>query len=354
MSKRPANVMRSTTLYYLFWLCLTIFGLLLTLGDISSDGKRKPPMESNLVRTLGRLMKRRERPSEMDWKQFRKTCKQRKRYEECAEIFDYFRTVLIPLQFPKRSRRYGEFDALFGGGLSKPSSEPAFFFNLQTVMQFGDDASLLGQDYAIVSDGITRDPDSDFFAQMVVEFLGAVMPRLDRTDDLGDQLYEATCALEELIVEVRLPGAATLSIALLSPDNEYLYVATLGDSEVKVFRDGKLRYRSPMQRKGNKPGQLNSGIPRAVDKMTIERVRVSKGDMVVMASDGLWDNVLETHAGHVLEKSSTVQDAVFHLMRLAMEGKYAVNKECGSTDDHEIERCVGARKDDITIIVGNI
>lgn len=68
----------------------------------------------------------------------------------------------------------------------------------------------------------------------------------------------------------------------------------LGDSGYLILRDNKVLFHSPvMQYRFNAPYQCgtNHKLPYAAQKFDH---KVESGDLIVMASDGLWDNLDDT------------------------------------------------------------
>ena len=324
-----------------------------TESSASPSSSSSASSDSNsLYEILCELIRRESRPSESEWRLFRTVCSSRNRQEECHWIFDYFRQILLPLTFsshPCHTKLWTDIKLV---GLSKsrdaqPGGSNSFF----QTQQFGDDAAVLGGNYLIISDGITRDSNSDFFASQVVECLNVGIRRINLQRDLGEELVALVQAVEALVAEVKLPAAATLTLAYLSKD-DYLYVASLGDSQLAVIRSGRLIYSTPVQRSGNIPGQLNCRIPQASDDMTFERLRVRSGDYVILASDGLWDNLFASEVAEVVGDGA--RQTASRLLNMAMERKdgsrryYRENQRTGK------RQYVGRRRDDITIIVARV
>lgn len=324
-----------------------------TVHDTGSEAKQT----ESLGKILRQLTKERARPTAEQWALFRQFCRSTRHQVECESIFAYFQKILLPLTFPgpvHREQRWGEM-SLIGLAKHEDVSHTRAYTTPGVLRQFGDDSSALGGDYLIVSDGVTRNPVSDFFSRQVVDFLNAGMQRLGRQrgkEDPADQIFELVSSLEDLILEVQLPAAATLSLVYLSNDRHYLYVSSLGDSEVKVIRKGEVIYSSPLQRTQNVPGQLNARRRAVADHMTLDRVRVREGDWVIVASDGLWDNVLEEEVV-VLLKDGT-KSSLTRVMNKALGRKGARRPVCRYDERIKRERCVGGREDDITIAIARV
>lgn len=321
--------------------------------------------ETSLLDILNNLRQTQVQPSEEEWNLFRSICSTRGRRQQCEAIFDYFKQVLLPLTMrASQSKRatplsnktfqhnVSQWQEAIVAGLPKYSSrsQTTLTRELATVHQFGDDSVAIGPNYMLVSDGITKDEDSDFFSLQVANYLVAGIPLIDTNQELPRQLEALIRSLEELIVEVQLPAAATLSLAILYPPH-HLYVTTLGDSQVRVVRgNGQVIYTSARQRRGNVPGQLNHRKPRATDEMNFDVVNVSQGDLVIMASDGLWDNVRGDEVAALVRQSAMT--SVNRVISLAVQRKSERLK--GKHCDERNRTCVGGRKDDISIIVAKI
>ncbi|MCO5583191.1 hypothetical protein L7F22_037099 [Adiantum nelumboides] len=97
--------------------------------------------------------------------------------------------------------------------------------------------------------------------------------------------HEATSAI----------GAATAIIAILEKETGVLHVANLGDCGLRVVRGGKIVFATlTQQHYFDCPYQLSSepGAQTSRDAM-VYKVELLPGDIVVMGSDGLFDNVFD-------------------------------------------------------------
>lgn len=322
-----------------------------------NDGGGGAKQTESLGKVLRQLIKEKARPTTEQWQLFRHVCRSSRHQVECESIFAYFRKILLPFTFPgpvHHEQCWGEM-GLIGLAKREDVSHTKTSTTSRVTHQFGDDSCVLGGDYLIVSDGVTRNPVSNFFSRQVVEFLNAGMQRLGRQrrkEDPADQIFELISSLEDLILAVQLPAAATLSLVYLSSDRRYIYVSTLGDSEVKVARKGEVIYSSPLQRTRNVPGQLNARRRAVADQMTLDRVRVREGDWIIVASDGLWDNVLEEEMVVLLKDSA--KSSLTRLMKKALGRKGITRPVCTYDAQVKRERCVGGREDDISIAITRV
>jgi serine/threonine protein phosphatase PrpC len=89
-----------------------------------------------------------------------------------------------------------------------------------------------------------------------------------------------------------LVGSATACIAILSDDE--LRIANLGDGGVVVVRGDEIVFRSEEQQHSfNFPFQLGTGSKDSPSDADLFTVKVEEGDVVVVATDGLFDNVFD-------------------------------------------------------------
>ncbi|KAL8043117.1 hypothetical protein ABFX02_09G096800 [Erythranthe guttata] len=97
--------------------------------------------------------------------------------------------------------------------------------------------------------------------------------------------------LQEAAHRTEARGSSTACIVSLTGD--LLKAANVGDSGFAVIRKGKTCYRSPVQQHAfNHPYQLgNSAACDPPEKADNVSVRVEVGDVVVVATDGLFDNL---------------------------------------------------------------
>ncbi|PON97653.1 PPM-type phosphatase domain containing protein [Trema orientale] len=142
-------------------------------------------------------------------------------------------------------------------------------------------------------------------------------------------------------------GSSTACI--VAHNDGALLAANVGDSGFMVFRDGKLLYKSPIQQHVDcvpcpPPYQLGNGVacdrPECASEMKVE---VTAGDIVVLGSDGLLDNLLAPQIEKILE-TKRGRDGI------QPEGlaKELADVAYSKSLDY------GGKRDDITVVVGQI
>lgn len=114
----------------------------------------------------------------------------------------------------------------------------------------------------------------------------------------------------------KLTGSTTVCMASLDEAAGVMNVLNLGDSGLMIFRKvGKsmqvVGYTRPTLHGFNFPAQIGNIADPKLGRMdsdtsedaTAEVFQVQDGDVAVLGSDGLWDNVFETDIMKILEKS---------------------------------------------------
>ncbi|KAI9305752.1 phosphatase 2C-like domain-containing protein [Cunninghamella echinulata] len=173
--------------------------------------------------------------------------------------------------------------------------------------QIGEDAYFRRSDSLGVADGVggwvnTKGAHPALYARKLMHH---AYLELDRYDNIEDPLfceYENANPLtilqhsyEQTTREAQheeLIGSSTACIGLLR--NDELRVANLGDCGISIIRHQQYVFRSEEQQHAfNFPYQLGTHSrdkPRHADAFT---VKIEKGDIVIMATDGLFDNVFD-------------------------------------------------------------
>lgn len=160
----------------------------------------------------------------------------------------------------------------------------------------GEDAAFICSeaDMVGVSDGVggwaERGIDSGAYARSLMEYAHlAALDMVEKKRSIKDPLD----ALVRAHKQARDLGSATACI--LAFDGTTLRAANIGDSGFAIVRRNKLCFKSPSQQHSfNFPYQIGrergNDSPMLADKFEIE---LREGDIVVLATDGLFDNVFD-------------------------------------------------------------
>lgn len=132
--------------------------------------------------------------------------------------------------------------------------------------------------------------------------------------------------------------------------------ANLGDSGFMLYRNGALVYRSKEQQHDfNFPFQLGEGSDDTPAVATTRTVSVEPGDLVIVGSDGLFDNMHEESITSIVGVHTNIDEIADRLAKLAsinannvsFMSPFAVNAlRYGYTG------MIGGKLDDITVVVG--
>lgn len=304
-----------------------------------------------LQRILDDLAATNEVPHRSHWRLFRKFCSHRRNQRECSDIMRYFRRNAIPIEFPHKEQTLLGWREVAIGGAGKDRKGIVSSFRDQPE-QFGDDTGMIGNDFIILSDGVSSDPASDYFSWQLVKFVAAGLPRIKRHRRVDREIYRLLHLFQRIISKLRFPGCATLTIVVTLDDR--LIVASLGDSEVKVIRGSQVIFRSVKQRRRQIPGQL-SARHRGLRDIRIDEIYTHKGDVVIAATDGLWDNVLEKNVVKATIKSPKNMEILTKtLTRTTLNAIQLGDQECTFQSHDQRTRCAGGIRDDITIVTARI
>ncbi len=159
-------------------------------------------------------------------------------------------------------------------------------------------------------------------------------------------------------------GSSTAVIVSLKKQEGLLDVSNLGDSGVMVVRDGSIIFKSVIQQtRFNAPyqatlrpnGEINDMTPMA-DKTQLS---IQDGDIILVATDGLWDNVWEKdilQALRPIEGISLTKDMIDAAARdFVMLARDAAGSEKDCPFAVESQKngkpYTGGKPDDITVIV---
>lgn len=138
------------------------------------------------------------------------------------------------------------------------------------------------------------------------------------------QSKTAVAAIDTAHRLTRLPGSSTACVLRLDTERKVLDAANVGDSGFLIIRDGSVVFKSPpLQHFWDCPYQL-AAAPEfttetdSVDDAQIFDVPVLPGDVVILGTDGLFDNVFTEDIQALAPKSADeVELAAENLANLA-------------------------------------
>ncbi|KAM6594720.1 hypothetical protein CsatA_002423 [Cannabis sativa] len=189
----------------------------------------------------------------------------------------------------------------------------SFYIPKQSKLEFkplGDDAHFVSRDEQTigVADGVggwdKNGIDSGKYARsLIVNSSTNVNNKL-----LSEIIDPKTIIREAFSKNSNLEGSSTMCV--VTHNNGMLRGANIGDSGFLVFREGKLIYKSPTQQKRfNCPFQLGNHKRSDGPECAVEmELGVKKGDVVVMGSDGLLDNLFDWEIQDIIKTELKLDD----------------------------------------------
>ncbi|XP_062094002.1 probable protein phosphatase 2C 55 [Humulus lupulus] len=218
----------------------------------------------------------------------------------------------------------------------------------------GEDAHFVCEDKQIigVADGIggwaKRGIDAGEYArQLMNRCINAIV---------DNDITHPRQILEEAFManaKANIQGSSTACILRLN--NGVLHAVNVGDSGFMLFRNNKFIYRSPTQQwRFNAPYQL--GNSRDTPECAVEvKIAVIPGDIIILGTDGLFDNMFVSDIEEVLRTPPNLSDA-FWLAEYSRH--YSLKKDRKSPFSEAATKagqpCTGGKFDDITVIVARI
>lgn len=161
------------------------------------------------------------------------------------------------------------------------------------------------------------------------------------------------------------PGASTALIVALR--GATLQCALLGDSGFAVFRGGRMVRRSrPQQHRFNCPFQLRATGGESVGDAAVGEMPVTVGDVVVVGTDGLFDNVFDGALERMVRQGTGLglspQTMAKEIAAFAWTASRSMNPSPFSVESarHHVmvvggkERVYGGKHDDVTVVVAYI
>ncbi|XP_057789796.1 probable protein phosphatase 2C 1 isoform X2 [Salvia miltiorrhiza] len=159
-----------------------------------------------------------------------------------------------------------------------------------------------------VADGVSGWAEKDVNPALFSRELIAHASSLVEDEEVN---YEPRSLIRKAHAATTSIGSATAVVAMLER-NGILKLANVGDCGVRIIRKGQIVFStSPQEHYFDCPYQLSSeAVGQTFLDATVMSVEVMEEDMVVMGSDGLFDNVYDKEILSVMDSYDSVADAV--------------------------------------------
>ncbi|KAJ7948762.1 Protein phosphatase 2C family protein [Quillaja saponaria] len=170
--------------------------------------------------------------------------------------------------------------------------------------------------------------------------------------------------LREGYLQTKAQGSSTACIITLNEQKRRLHAINVGDSGFILFRNNRFLYRSPaMQHRFNRPYQLgNSSTSDRPESAVVSTIWVMPGDIIIVGTDGLFDNMWPEEIEKVLDQRSSTkasmepEELAWNIAKLALHN--SLNRHSVSPFSNAARMAgkehIGGKVDDITVVVAHI
>jgi len=167
-------------------------------------------------------------------------------------------------------------------------------------------------------------------------------------------LYEALLYAYTRNLEAKAEGSSTVCLAKVV--GRELHALNLGDSAFAIFRNNDMIYKSEEQSHSfNYPYQLGTGGD-APAKANCIQCTMKKGDLIVMGTDGLFDNLYSDEISEIIKASDpdkiAINLAVSAMAAACSQQRDTPFSEKVAEETDQIWR--GGKMDDVTVVAYKI
>ncbi|KAL2460451.1 putative protein phosphatase 2C 62 [Abeliophyllum distichum] len=224
------------------------------------------------------------------------------------------------------------------------------------VLTGGEDAYFIsGHSWLGVADGVSQwsleGVNPGIFAQELIKNCEIIV-----SDCTGDSVNNPVEILKHSVDRTQSPGSSTVLIAYF--DGQALQVANIGDSGFIILRHGTVYEKSsPMLHEFHFPVQIERGDDPSY--LTEEyRVDLEEGDVIITATDGLFDNLYEQEISSIvlalLDSDKRLEEIAELLATQAQEVGRSASSRSPFADAAQAAGYVGysgGKLDDVAVIV---
>lgn len=221
------------------------------------------------------------------------------------------------------------------------------------VARGGEDAFFIEGDWVGVADGVSG------WAALGVNsglYSRDLMWQCAEVVRWGEAGKDPRAVIEEAHSRTDFQGSCTVTVACL--DDRVLRVANLGDSGFLLLRDGAVVERSQcMQHAFDSPFHIGKSAGDDPSESQVYELEVHPGDVLLLGTDGLYDNVFETQIINIVSIAiAEGRPAEVAAKRLSVAAQKNASCTTGTTPFCEEAKAAGnkyegGKLDDITVIV---
>ncbi|XP_009782699.2 putative protein phosphatase 2C 55 [Nicotiana tabacum] len=259
-------------------------------------------------------------------------------------------------------------DTSNAGGTTRMVAGSFYIPKTNEQKPLGEDAHFIcAEEQTIgVADGVggwaKKGIDSGKYSKELMENAELSIHKQKQQDKSSTANIDLIKVLNEAFLNTKAMGSSTACMLTLADDT--LHAVNVGDSGFVVIRDGVIVYKSEIQQsRFNCPFQLgnskHSNDPSVAEKISFP---VKAGDIIVMGTDGLFDNVHDfqlevvVNNGVDLWESDAPDTLAWRIAQYALENSKSTELYtpfAGECFKAGLEHS-GGKYDDITVIVAHI
>ncbi|KAL0771181.1 hypothetical protein Bca101_036332 [Brassica carinata] len=216
-----------------------------------------------------------------------------------------------------------------------------------------------------VADGVSSWAEQDVDPSL---FSKELMANASRLVDDEEVRYDPGFLIDKAHTATTSRGSATIIVAMLE-EVGVLKIGNVGDCGLKLLRQGQIIFSTtPQEHYFDCPFQLSSeGSAQTYMDASFNIMEVKKGDVIVMGSDGLFDNVFDHEIVNIVTKHTDVAESSRLLAEVAsnhsrdpgFESPYALEARAKGFDVPLWKKALGmkltgGKLDDVTVIVAQV
>jgi len=247
--------------------------------------------------------------------------------------------------------------------------------HIEKRVKGGEDASYLSENLIVVADGVggwnDEGVDPSLWSKALCRIIGEKYEQYNSNPYTKYHFSESILKmfLIESCKENKHIGSSTCCLMLLDKLNKSLYTCNIGDSGYLILRRRSSGlysqlFKSEEQLHGfNFPFQVGSTGDNPTSSVTKSH-KIEVGDLVILASDGLWDNlenedilqiVNDTYKrsqSHCITPNQLARTIAEKAEKMSMRRDYF--SPFAKRAFQSGRRFIGGKQDDITIVIGEI
>lgn len=216
-----------------------------------------------------------------------------------------------------------------------------------------------------VADGVSGWAEKNVDPSLFSRELMSKASRLVEDEEVN---YDPRVLIKRAHAATSSKGSATVIVSMLEK-NGILKIANVGDCGLRIVRKGQIIFSTfPQEHYFDCPYQLSSEVvSQTYLDATVSSVELMEKDIIVMGSDGLFDNVFDheivsTTAQHsdVVKAAKALADFAYkHSVDFYFESPYSLEARARGIDIPWWKKAMGmkltgGKLDDITVIVGQV